>query len=510
MSRIKTNIIANILGRGWAVLSTVVFLPLYVKLIGVEAYGLVGIFASLQGVIAFTDMGLTATLNREMARLSSYDDAADEMGDTLWTIELIYALIILVVTATIYFSSGLLATQWINAKTLTVLTIRSSVELMSFTLAFQVAISLYQGGMIGLQRQVMLNSINVVSGVLKATTTLLVLWLVSPTIEAFFLCQLATNIFQVVWTRSALWRGVPKLSRRPRFSAEIIKQVWQYSVGMLGMTVTSSILLQADKVILSRMLTLEVFGYYSLAWTFAQTPISIMSNPVYQAVFPKLTQYVALQAQEDLASLYHRACQAVSVLVFPVTAVICFFSRESLFVWLGNMAIAAQASMLESVLIASACLTGVLIMPYALVLANGWTSLSLKMNCINILLLIPLLYVLVTRYGTIGAGISWFILNSIYMLFFMYFMHQRLLQNEKWNWYLFDILLPALGAIVPVAALWCLGLGESTRLGFVPKLGGAWFISTLSCVMMTKGVRAKIFESIELFYNKRQALSGKP
>ena len=67
---IQRNILFNMIGRAWGFVSTYVFVPLYLKFLGIEAYGLVGFYSTLLGVLAFADMGFTATLNREMARLS--------------------------------------------------------------------------------------------------------------------------------------------------------------------------------------------------------------------------------------------------------------------------------------------------------------------------------------------------------------------------------------------------------------------------------------------------------
>ena len=61
--------IANYLGQGWAALMGIAFVPLYVKVLGVESYGLVGVFAVLQASLMLLDLGLTPTLSREMARL---------------------------------------------------------------------------------------------------------------------------------------------------------------------------------------------------------------------------------------------------------------------------------------------------------------------------------------------------------------------------------------------------------------------------------------------------------
>ncbi|MDE2320337.1 MAG: hypothetical protein KGL31_00215 [candidate division NC10 bacterium] len=45
---VKRNIVANTLGKGWSMLMGLVFVPLYIKFLGMEAYGLIGFFATLQ------------------------------------------------------------------------------------------------------------------------------------------------------------------------------------------------------------------------------------------------------------------------------------------------------------------------------------------------------------------------------------------------------------------------------------------------------------------------------
>lgn len=48
MSVLKKNVIANHIGQGWTAMMGLVFIPLYIKYLGIEAHGLIGIFAMLQ------------------------------------------------------------------------------------------------------------------------------------------------------------------------------------------------------------------------------------------------------------------------------------------------------------------------------------------------------------------------------------------------------------------------------------------------------------------------------
>ena len=90
MSQLKRNIVANFVSKGWSALMGVIFIPLYVKFMGVEAYGLVGFFLALQSIVSLMDAGLSTTLNRELARYSTQPGQAQEMWDVVRTLEVVY------------------------------------------------------------------------------------------------------------------------------------------------------------------------------------------------------------------------------------------------------------------------------------------------------------------------------------------------------------------------------------------------------------------------------------
>ena len=65
---LKTNVTANFLGQGWRGLLGFAFVPVYIRYLGVEAYGLIAVFAVLQAWLGLLDLGLRPALSREMAR----------------------------------------------------------------------------------------------------------------------------------------------------------------------------------------------------------------------------------------------------------------------------------------------------------------------------------------------------------------------------------------------------------------------------------------------------------
>ena len=57
MSKLKINILASYASQIYIVAVSILILPLYVKYMGAEAYGLVGFFAMLQALFGLLDFG---------------------------------------------------------------------------------------------------------------------------------------------------------------------------------------------------------------------------------------------------------------------------------------------------------------------------------------------------------------------------------------------------------------------------------------------------------------------
>ncbi|MBF0232136.1 MAG: hypothetical protein HQK65_03755 [Desulfamplus sp.] len=172
----------------------IIFVPIYIHFMGIEAYGLIGIFTTLLALFGLLDMGLSTTLNREMARLSVDKNNAKEMRDIVRTLEIPYWAVGLLISLIVIVLSPIIAHHWVNAQSLSPKTVQNAIMLMGLAVAFQWPSGFYSGGLMGLQRQVLLNSINAVMGTFRGLGAVLILRFISPTAEAFFSWQIVLNI----------------------------------------------------------------------------------------------------------------------------------------------------------------------------------------------------------------------------------------------------------------------------------------------------------------------------
>lgn len=429
------------------------FVPLYIKFMGIESYGLVGIFATLLALFSLLDMGLSTTLNREMARLSVIPDKAQEMRNLVRTLELPYWGIAFVIGFAVVGLSGPIANYWVNVDELSPATVQQALMIMGVVVAFRWPTSLYSGGLMGLQRQVLLNGIDVFAATLRGVGAVLVLWLISPTIQAFFVWQIFASVVHTSLVAGFLWRSLPKSSHPASFQKELLLRIWRFAAGMTGISITAIILTQTDKIVLSKILPLEMFGYYILA-TVVASALCYFIGPVFSALFPRFSQLVSINDQTGLKELYHKSCQLMSVVILPAAIVVSFFSSEILLLWTGNPLIVENTHMVVSILIIGTALNGLMNLPYALQLAHAWTKLALYTNIIASIVLVPMIYFLAIHYGTVGAASAWVILNAGYVLICIQIMHSRLLKGEQWRWYFNDVGVPLLAAISAVLLWW--------------------------------------------------------
>lgn len=450
--KLSTNIIANLIGRIWIAGIGIIMVPLYIKFLGIESYGLVGFYGTLVGSLNILDLGLSITLNRELTKATVEKRDGAEIRSLVLTFEVIYWLIGLVTAAVIVLLAPLIATHWLHVQKIETGVVTHAVMLMGLVVAFQWPISLYNGGLMGLERQVTDNIIMVAMSTIRSAGVLLILWLVSPTISAFFMWQAVTSFLYVFTMRTGLWYYLPKSTGASKFSKQYLVQIWKFAAGVTGIGAISFFLTQIDKIVLSKMLPLSDFAYYTLAFTVANC-FGMFVTPINIAIFPRLTAFVTAEDKTSLTLEYHRGCRIVASIIFPVGLVLIVFAKEVLLLWVKDPVTVAHSSLLVQIVVAGAVFNSLMVMPYLLMLAHGQTKFTIYQNTIASIILVPLLFWWVHLYGAVGGAFVWLSVNLGYVLFSIPLIHARWLKGGATTWYIRDTLIPLLPPLITISVL---------------------------------------------------------
>jgi O-antigen/teichoic acid export membrane protein len=471
---LRRNAVANYLGQGWATVMGFIFVPQYLRLVGPNAYGLVGVFAILQASMALLDLGITPTVNREMARLSAGAHTAKSIRGLLRTLEWIYGAIASIGVIVVWFGVDLLVVRWIHPGGLSQHTIIQAVRVMGFVLATRAIEQMYRGALLGVQDVIWMNVVQAIVATVRWGGAFIVL-IIRPEISIFFLWQGIVSAITVGLYCSRIYSLLPKCNEHVGFELAALKKIRGYAGGMLLGVSLSVLLTQTDKIVVGRLLPLAILGYYTVASTLAGGLLQLIV-PMNNSIFPILAEQVARNDDKEIYRTYITSCEWMAALIVPPALVMTFFAKSALLVWTGSLAVSDVVAPLVSVLAAGTLLHGLLNIPYMIQLAYGWVSLSVWMNLAAALVAIPCFFWAVSNYGAMGAAGTWLALNVAYLFVNANLMHRRILIGRKRAWYM-------RGVIVPLAAGGLVALLMKPFVQVESRMGAAFFVAAAAAAI---------------------------
>jgi O-antigen/teichoic acid export membrane protein len=449
LRRLSTNVVANFAGQGWVAAVQIVTVPLYLRLLGAEGYGIVALYATLQGALLVLDLGITPMLSREVARLGARPDTRASVRPLVLTWMALYAGLTVAVTAGLMLAAEPIARLWLSGATIPRAGMASYVRLMAMLAGLQFPVTLGIGVLTGLERQVEANALRAGAATAAAGAAVVVLATVARTPAAFFACHIGVAVLQLAAAAALVLRHLPP--GPVQFAWGMAVQSWRFAAGMAGHAATSLLLTQADRLVLSAILPLEQFAFYSVAYSGARG-LYVLVTPVFGPLFARLSALAAAGDESAVRRLYHQASQTLAVLVLPVAAAGAAFAPEIMRAWTRNDRAVASASAAFALLVLGNAANGVMHAPYALQLSYGWTRLTLGLNLVLLCVLVPTIAVVSRRYGPGGAAAVWLVLNCATVLAAVPLTHRRVLKGEAARWFFRDTIAPGLAALAVVLA----------------------------------------------------------
>lgn len=423
----------------WSALIALAVVPFYLKYLGIEAYGLIGFFVTIQMVMSLLDMGLAPTMNREVARCTASGDLK-EAGKLLHTLSVVYWSMGIVIGLMILLLSPMIGEDWLQSNQLPSQTVSQAVILMGLVVACRWPIGLYQGALIGAQRLAISSSINMMMVTIGSLGAVAILAFFSPTIEAFFIWQAIVGLAYALIMRFAAWRIIGK-SKENHFDMICLKRVLKFSLGVGAISLSGLVLTQLDKVILSSTIELENYGKYMLA-IMAASSLYILITPVFNVIYPRFSSLIAQGKIDELLAQYRTVSGLLASMLFPFSMLLVLIFDSLIRLWTGDVIIAAEVAPLASILVVSYALHGVMHMPYALMLAHGETKPMFSIYIILIVIIVPITFILSIKFGAQGGAQAQLLLFIFYVLMGTWVTHKRYFKGAALQWLLKDVGVP--------------------------------------------------------------------
>ncbi len=403
MSKLIKNIVYGFIGQGLLLILGFISVKYVFKQLGEDALGIIYFTLMVNAVlVAALEMGICSTSTREVA--VHLNDDPIYVSSLIRTTSLFYWGAYVLLGVCIYFGAPFLVERWIHLKTMDAVTATRVLQILGVAALVALPRSLYTSIFRGMQRLEFNNIIDVVTSALQQFGTIFILVFSGGLLGVVYWLAVCFA-FSIIAYIFILARFFSVKTLVPGYSSHVLRRNYRFSLHMMAISILGTIHIQADKVIVSKLLPLGTLGFYGFAWG-AVSKATLLTTSVAQAAFPSLTALWKSHDQATMRVQYSKLHDMICFATVPLFAAVPFFALP-LFGYLFNVEAAQELLLPITFLCVGYYMNGTLNVPFVFSLAIEQPEISVRANFYALFIVLPVTALLIYFFGLAGAGFSW-------------------------------------------------------------------------------------------------------
>lgn len=496
-SSLGKNILHNLFLNIWQAGLLITLIPIYIKILGLESFGLIGFYLIWITIFGILETGFSSTISREFSWLAAKKKKTIKIFYLFRSAEIFYFGLIFFICLIFSILVFFFGKEFFKSNSLDSEIILQTLILMIFSIACSSPLGLYVGGLRGLNKHQQCSFLLALFATVRGLGCVIVLLYIKSDIRIYFMYLIIINSIQLLTFRWLLFRSFIKCNYFNKFSFNPLKSIRNYFTGVIFCTAIAILLSQSDKLVLSRVISLEDFSLYTILWTVASA-LSLLVSPLLSVFSPKITALISNKENKALIKNFKLLSQLTNILTFSPAIVLIFFSKQVLFVWTGNLFISDNGAPILSVLVIGMLLINCSYPCLTILYSKNRIKEVLIISFIS-LIFIPLQIFAIKYYGVAGAAYIW-LFYGIVMNISYQAICQKYLSNI--NFYLFNLY----NLIIPFCVIFIINFISSyfiknfnEKFEIIIILIFNLFISWLISLLLFKD----LFNLIKKFFLKR-------
>jgi len=402
------NSALNLIGQIIPLVIAVFGIPLIIRNIGNERFGLLSIALIVLGYFTIFDLGLGRATVKFVAETLSRD-GDENVSKIIWTAITIQAIFGLLGAFILVGLTPTLVNNILNITT----DLKEEAKIIFYLLAISVPIILMTGSLSGvleaIQRFDLINAIKIptnsmifllplVGAVLGFSLPIIVLMIIISKFLALF-------IYFFIGIRF-----LPEL-KKYSISYSIFRQLFSFGGWVMISSFISPILVYFDRFFIASIISMTAVTFYTAPYE-AITRLLIIPTSMTMTLFPAFSTLSTLQEKERIESIFFSSLKFILLFLGPIIIIIGVFANDILQIWLGNV-FASKSTLLLKILSIGVLFNSLAQFPFALLQGIGRPDLPAKFHLIELIFYIGMVLYLVKNCGINGAAMAWTIRVSI-------------------------------------------------------------------------------------------------
>jgi O-antigen/teichoic acid export membrane protein len=375
--------------------------PFIIRFLGAESYGVLLLVGLIPTYFTFADFGM-GIASTKFASEAFVERNGVKESEVVWTATAVAAVSSLVIAIPIVVLSEQIVTA-LNVPEH--LLHQASVALRVSSIAFVLGVlaSVLNSPMLARLRMDLNTVTQAAPKILLALVTPLILYLGGGIVEAVywaFIVAVATFFVVVGFSM----RLLPELLR-PRVSLTLLPPLLRFGAGILFGSIAAILLVNFEKLALSRMISVTSLAYYSVAYTLANIAM-LFSTAMTQSLVPAFSQLLSPDKRPDLDSLFGSTLRITLVWLLPLTTVLFVIARPFFQLWAGED-FGRESTLPFYLLLIGVAFNMLAFIQHSLIVSMGRTGLLAVLYWIEFVLYAALSVILIYYLGIVGAALAW-------------------------------------------------------------------------------------------------------
>ena len=401
--KITRNSILNIIGYCVPLLVALITIPVIIREMGTERFGILTLAWAIIGYFSLFDFGLNRALTKLVAeRLGKGEQ--EEIPSLIWT-----SLVVMMILGLLVAAILIIGLPWLVQNVLTIPAALKRETLIAFyLLAISIPLVIISVGLRGVlsayQKFDLINFVRIPMGIYIFIAPIpIIKWYMNalhPVLAVLILGRLIAMLIQL----QMCLKIVPFMQSGVPFRRDLIRPLLSYGGWISVCNFVSPLMIYIDRFFISALISASAVAYYATP-NEAATKLWFLPWALMGVLFPVFsTSFVKdIRMASDI---FDNSLKYLFIVMFPIALLAITFSFEGLDVWLGSE-FANKSTVVLKWMLVGVFMHSLAQVPYALLQGAGRPDIIAKLHMIELPLYCILLWQLIQLGGTQGAAIAW-------------------------------------------------------------------------------------------------------
>lgn len=413
---VAKNTIYNLLGYGIPLLVALIIIPLLIRELGEERFGILNLVWIVIGYFSFFDFGIGRTLTKIIAEKIGSNQTS-EIPAIFWT-SFITMILFSVVSSFILF---LFVPYLVNEVFVISNNLKDESLATFYLLIISIPVVTTSAGLRGVleayQDFAIVNFIRVLLGILT---------FLGPLICLIFVNSLFWIVFVLITIRIAIWLSYMvrclkinlSIKQQIKFNSGLMKPILKLGGWITVANLVAPFLIFSDRFLIGSLVSVTAVTYYATPYEVV-TKLLLIPGALVVVLFPVFSASYK-SSPEFSKKIFITGTKFIFLILYPVIILIINFSYEGMQFWLGKN-FADNSGLILQLLAIGVLFNSLAAIPFNFFQGIGKPRIPAIVNLIELPFYLIIMWFVIKEWGINGAAVIWLIriLIDTAILFFI-------------------------------------------------------------------------------------------